>query len=89
MNKVYRNQNDTECLTASELADEANKIYPAGSGRFTAEDFGGKSGREQGEGHGYCGNFCEFVLFPVDDPCVIEGKKRYMRCCKCGAISHL
>jgi len=36
-----------------------------------------------------CEHGGEFELFPLDHPGVVEGGKRYMKCRKCGEVSHL
>lgn len=46
--------------------------------------------RERLQGnHCACGRLGDFLLLPVDDPTVVSGGKRYMRCMKCSEYSHL
>ena len=85
MNKVYLPGSDTP-LTPFELAREANAILTKNV--FEAFNFFGKDSRVAGK-HCSCSGNGEFELLPIDDPDVIEGGKRYMRCRICGEWSHL
>ncbi len=75
-------------LTPEQLAKEANALYKNKT-VFYPSDFRGPDSRIAGNGHCYCGGNGEFELLPLMHPDVIEGKKRYMICRKCGAVSHL
>lgn len=84
-NKVYR-PGGTVPLSPVELAMEANAITKKRP--FGAWDFRGADSRIAGVLCD-CPDGGEFELLPKDDPDVIEGGKRYMRCRVCGAFSHL
>lgn len=86
MNKVYYQDGNTP-LTPEELAHEANAITRRPC--FAIYDFIGDESRISGSGHCDCDGEGEFELLDADDPMVIEGKKRYMRCRICGCYSHL
>ena len=89
-------------MSPSLLARWANQVHrkAGGSGDpFKTTDFGlfDKESRICGQ-HCNCGTFDgttsgitagEFELLPQDSPEVEEGGKAYMRCRKCGGISHL
>lgn len=83
-NKVYRTGDETAPLNPTELAYEA-KLLGDWVG-VTPADY---PARISGESHCECNGYGEFVLLPIDDPGVQEGGKRYMRCRKCGQVSHL
>lgn len=86
MNKVYKDKSKTP-LTPAELATAANAITKRKP--FTSFDFDGPDSRIQGAGHCDCEGEGEFELLPVNHPDVVDGKKRYMICRKCGCYSHL
>jgi hypothetical protein len=77
-----------------------NRVYYPGSdvpltplqlARETDYAFGvcGFPGRLSGSGFCDCAGGGEFELYPKDDPDVISGGKRYMKCRVCGGVSHL
>lgn len=99
---VYR-PGGTFPLAPNHLAIWANKVAVecggARKGPFTTFDFlpGGKDYRLNGN-HCRCGSvdgtpntpsLGEFELLPIEDEAVQQGMKAYMRCRKCGDISHL
>lgn len=85
MNSVYI-PGRSEPLGPADLAREANAITKHKP--FCWFDFIGPRSRLNGDHCSCCGNG-EFVLFPVNDPVVVSGQKRYMQCRICGGISHL
>lgn len=79
VNKVFYNGTDI-LLTPKQLAEEAGF-------NFEEADY---PDRISGRGHCECKNGGEFDLLPKNHPAVAEsGGKRYMRCRKCGCVSHL
>ena len=86
MNRVY----DTN---GKEITDDTRAlIYALGfnSNKYFGKIFPGEmKERIQGKDHCACYGDGEFVLYPVDHPMVVDGKKRYMECRKCGCVSHL
>lgn len=86
MNKVFQNGRE---LTPAEIAQAANAITR--NKPFMAYDFDERNPqcRVSGPGHCQCGGNGEFELLPASHSDVQEGKKRYMRCRKCGCYSHL
>ena len=86
MNTVYSRYGKTP-LTPEQLAREANAITE--DKPFTPDMFEGPKSRISGDGHCWCAGNGEFELLPVYHRDVVQGKKRYMVCRKCGAYSHL
>lgn len=86
MNYVFERGSNIP-LTPKRLAAEANAI--TSNNLFTALDFKGPNSRIQGAGHCRCHGNGEFVLLPIQDSAVQEGGKRYMKCRRCGCVSHL
>lgn len=85
-NKVYLHKGDAEEMTPLQLiyalGFDSNKYIGVISPVEMIERITGY--------HCDCGeNKGEFDLLPVDDPSVVDGGKRYMKCRKCGAYSHL
>jgi len=70
---------DSIPLTLAQLAKEAGPF-------LKVSDF---PERVSGRGHCDCEGGGDFELLSADDPAVVEGGKRYMRCRICGGISHL
>ena len=100
MAKIY-NPNG-ELLAAREVARWANKVHKQAGGKksaFTAVDFSHSlydGGQKRLLGHHCdCGvdthgfSQGEFILYPIDNESVLFGGKAYMKCKKCGQISHL
>ncbi len=89
MNQVFLTRTDKRPMLPRELAKAANALLPKPV--LTQWDFSSLNpdNRLGGDGHCNCGGNGEFVLLPLSDPDVQEGKKRYMQCRKCGCWSHL
>lgn len=94
---------DGKQLTPRGIACWANKVHRLAGGKgnvFSSVDFFSKPILDT-KNPRLIGHHCdcgvdengytkgEFILLPLDDECVVEGGKAYMKCRICGGVSHL